>query len=126
MTRDQKRHLSDFFRAVDSAPDDVQRLIARSLEAAARGEREHRAMGARWLGRATKCRASVTDCARAFVARWYYLGVQDSPRTAADLLGVRDDALFSYIAAEHDHKVETSDEARASILAWDYCDETRD
>ena len=121
-----KRHVDDFFAAANEAPDTVQRLIARALECAERGEREHRRLGAAYTGLAPRYRASVSACARAFVMRWYCHGIGRKPRTAAELIGLREDALFAHLASEHDHKIPISDDASSAISEWDYCNEVID
>ena len=101
----------------------VQRLIGAARAAALRGEHKHRTMGRLLTGRATRYRASAPLCADAMVARWYAIGLEVAPRAAADIVGMREDALYASLAAEHKYKIPMSSAAHAEIVAWDYCDE---
>lgn len=99
-------------------------LLSKALAAAIQGEREHRAMGARFTGAVHKYACGVERTARWFVLKWFLEERKDdlvSFRAAAQL---RPDCFYSYalrcLFVEEGWETHIAPEEASLVLAVDY------
>ena len=96
MTKVQKRIQEAYaacYRLCESSRD-AEAWLTRALDAARRGEAQHRKAGARFTHGQDKYRLPIADAARYFAVKWF---MQDPMGigTAADFCGLREDLLFA-------------------------------
>ncbi len=73
---------------------DAVAWLERSLDAARRGEAQHRKAGARFADGLARYKLPIADAARFFVVKWF-LETPLGTGTAADFCGMREDCLFA-------------------------------
>ncbi len=98
---------------------DADAWFRRSFEAAQRGEREHRAMGARFTRGAARYKLPVADAARCFAVKWFLSAHERAPTSFADACAAREDCLYGYGARD---RVCETNEAGWLVLGHEYAD----
>lgn len=79
--------------------------LERALDAARRGETEHRRMGSRFVQKPTRdmYKLPVADAARFFVVKWFLTeanGYGQPPTSYEDACSLREDTLYGYGARD--------------------------